>query len=186
MAERFVYFIKPVGQDGPIKIGVANNPEQRLTQIKCWSPVALEIAAVVPGDHALERVIHECFAHAHSHGEWFSPVEALIRGVARIKMGVSVEEAFDLSKRTGYHRRSGPGRKTVRHDVLPDDHPFQRAIALAGSENKLAALIGYSQHAVWNARVKSKPSAAMAKAIERATGVPAALFRPELFTPTGD
>lgn len=62
---------------------------------------------------------------------------------------------------------------------------FAQAIKAAGSENRLAKLTGYSQHALWAARTRGRCSAEMAIRIERATGVPASAFRPDLFT-TGD
>lgn len=46
---------------------------------------------------------------------------------------------------------------------------FRKAIELAGSETRLAKAIGFSQHAVWHARRKGKPSAEMAVAIDRFT-----------------
>lgn len=55
-----------------------------------------------------------------------------------------------------------------------------------GSENELARRTGYSQHAIWHARKRGRPTAEMAIRIERATGVPAAHFRPDLFNPNGE
>ena len=46
---------------------------------------------------------------------------------------------------------------------------FRKAIEIAGSEARLAKAIGFSQHAVWSARKKGKPSAEMAVAIDRFT-----------------
>ena len=61
--------------------------------------------------------------------------------------------------------------------------PFTRAVEIAGSENQLAKLTKCSQHAIWLARKKAHTSAEMALRIERATGVPARAFRPDLFEP---
>lgn len=64
---------------------------------------------------------------------------------------------------------------------------FTLAVDKAGkSERKLAERTGYSQHAIWHARQRNRVTAEMALRIERATGVPAALLRPDLFNPTGD
>lgn len=70
-------------------------------------------------------------------------------------------------------------KKVSPMSLLPD--PFTRAVAAAGSENRLAKLTNYSQHAIWYARRHNKVTAEMALRIERATGVPAAEFRPDLF-----
>ena len=56
---------------------------------------------------------------------------------------------------------------TVFNPIVED--LFRKAIQLAGSETRLAKAIGFSQHAVWHARRKGKPSAEMAAAIDRFT-----------------
>lgn len=60
---------------------------------------------------------------------------------------------------------------------------FKRAIEIAGSEHRLAKAIGYSQHAVWCARQKGRPSAEMALAIHKFTKgeVPKEALRPDIF-----
>lgn len=63
--------------------------------------------------------------------------------------------------------------------------PITRAIEFAGSEAKLGAATGYSQHAIWQAKRRGRVSAEMAVAIERATqgAVSRAELRPDLFSP---
>lgn len=60
---------------------------------------------------------------------------------------------------------------------------FHKAIEIAGSETRLAKAIGFSQHAVWSARKKGKPSAEMAAAIHRFTNgeVSKQALRPDLW-----
>lgn len=80
-----IYFLRPVGQDGPIKIGCSISPIRRLTAIQIWSPVKLEIAAVTSGGHEYERQLHARFARQRLHGEWFAPcpdLTNLIRSIA--------------------------------------------------------------------------------------------------------
>lgn len=62
---------------------------------------------------------------------------------------------------------------------------FQKAIAIAGSENRLAREIGFSQNAVWHARNRGRPSAEMAAAIHNFTNgqVPRHALRPDLWEP---
>ena len=55
------------------------------------------------------------------------------------------------------------------------------AIAIAGSQARLARLIGYSQVAVNKAKRRGSVSAEMAVAIERATGVPRHALRPDIY-----
>lgn len=97
----FVYFIRPVGQNGPIKIGCSGLPKSRLHDFTKWSPIALEIVALVPGSYELERSLHSCFAHVHRHFEWFEATEELLAGIAALQRGAAVEAAFDLTKKTG-------------------------------------------------------------------------------------
>lgn len=63
---------------------------------------------------------------------------------------------------------------------------FTAAVNHCTSERQLAERTGYSQHAIWHARKRGKPTAEMALKIERATGVAAALLRPDIFNSNGD
>lgn len=95
----YIYFIKPVGMSGPIKIGCSYTPKGRLSTLSTWSPFALEIVATIEGGQKLERNIHECFADLHSHREWFHAGTHLIEAIEKIKSGVPVECAINLNKR---------------------------------------------------------------------------------------
>ena len=97
----YVYFIKPVGLPGPIKIGHSFEPKARLGSFLAWSPIPLEIIHTMPGTPALERNIHECFVDCHSHREWFHPHPRLLGAVEALKEGTPVDEAIDLSTRLG-------------------------------------------------------------------------------------
>ncbi len=79
---KHVYFLKPVGADGPIKIGCSELPMQRLRMVEIWSPVLLEMIGYVPGGHDAERVIHYMFGNLRLHGEWFTATPELTRFVA--------------------------------------------------------------------------------------------------------
>lgn len=75
-----VYFLRPVGLPGPVKIGCSIAPEGRLATIAAWSPIRLEIVAIVDGGHELEVALHKRFAHLALHGEWFG-VDADLQAV---------------------------------------------------------------------------------------------------------
>lgn len=98
---RFIYFIKPVGMPGPIKIGCSIIPAKRLMELSVWSPFELELVATALGGLDLERNIHDCFADAHSHREWFHPVPRLLKAIEQIKAGVGIADAIDLDAREG-------------------------------------------------------------------------------------
>ena len=76
----FLYVIQS-GDTGPVKIGYAQSPSQRLDSLQIGSPVELNLRAVVavPGPGRLERLTHEMASFCHVRGEWFdlSPMEAL-------------------------------------------------------------------------------------------------------------
>lgn len=101
----YVYFMKPVGMRGPIKIGFSEAPMQRLESLARFSPFELEIIATLPGTMALEVNIHSCLWRSHSHHEWFHPTDEVIGLVEAIKRGEAIEDAIDLSARRGSRSR---------------------------------------------------------------------------------
>lgn len=110
MRTRYVYFFKPVGMDGPIKIGFSDVPANRLAIIASWSPIPLEMLVTIPGSAALEHNLHDCFNDCHSHLEWFHPSPRLLACIEALKSGIPVEEAVDLTDRRGTARK-GEGTK---------------------------------------------------------------------------
>lgn len=78
---RFVYVVQ--GDPGtPIKVGVANNPIQRMKGIQTGYPWRLRLLFVVPGDQHLEWYLHERLKGHRLLGEWFEPVDAFLDYVA--------------------------------------------------------------------------------------------------------
>lgn len=67
-----VYFIKPIGMDGPVKIGTSESPVRRCGALAAWSPFPLEIAAQVEGGEVIEARFHRLFIDSHERLEWFS------------------------------------------------------------------------------------------------------------------
>lgn len=98
---QLIYFLKPIGMEGPIKIGCSSAPEKRLAVFAAWSPFPLEIAATAKGNYKIERALHDRFAHLHTHLEWFKPDLELTSAIRRIAAGTAVEDAIDLSVRKG-------------------------------------------------------------------------------------
>ena len=97
-----IYFIKPVGMAGPIKIGCSKWPEHRLVEIGRWSPIDLEIMARGAGSHELERFIHRMFADQRSHKEWFHSTPELVNRINLVKAGADVAAAFGA---VAYYRK---------------------------------------------------------------------------------
>lgn len=98
---RVVYFIKPIGMDGPVKIGCSEHPPGRVETFMPWSPFPLEIAVTIPGAFDLERNIQECFCDQRSHLEWFYPSPRLTALIGALKRGALISDVLDLSDRRG-------------------------------------------------------------------------------------
>lgn len=67
-----IYFIQ-IGDEGPVKIGYAEMPGSRLTNLQSASPYELNLLLIGAGDRELERELHELFAASRIRGEWFEP-----------------------------------------------------------------------------------------------------------------
>lgn len=101
-----IYFIRPVGMIGPIKIGCSTSVGKRLESLSVWSPFKLEVIYTEPGDYRLEQRIHSAFADYHSHREWFHPGERLLKAMGRLLAGEKISDAIDLEDRRGSIRDS--------------------------------------------------------------------------------
>lgn len=95
-----IYFVKPVGIEGPIKIGCTRHLGERLDQLLKWSPVPLEILATAPGNFTLEKRIHAIFKDDFRHKEWFTPSPRLLEAIEQVAAGVSILDAFGLEERS--------------------------------------------------------------------------------------
>lgn len=100
-----IYFLRPVGSNGPIKIGCSSWPEKRLPQYMKWSPVPLEIIGVIDGSKTLEGRIHKHLWRDRLHHEWFDATPSVLEAVHQILAGT-----FDWSalpeKGVSYKRRA--------------------------------------------------------------------------------
>lgn len=88
----FVYFMRPIGADGPVKIGCSVAPDSRIKTYQAWSPVPLELVATIPGKWAIEWAFHARFAHLRTHHEWFRASPELTETIEAIRAGT-----FDLT-----------------------------------------------------------------------------------------
>lgn len=162
-----VYFVKPVGLAGPIKIGCTTMLDKRLVMLGAWVPFPLEVLATVPGSFKLENNIQDCFTHAHIRGEWFNPVPELVEAIRKIASGMPVEQAIDLSKRQpGRKRRTwGPEhtrRRSVRSRVIMAERRAFRATGTHCHEPTDVRAIFHR----WSGDVNAGPSAAEMASIE--------------------
>lgn len=63
-----VYFVT----DGEfIKIGYSNEPKSRMNSLRSGNPRTLRLLGVIPGTLAIEKSLHQRFAHLEVRREWF-------------------------------------------------------------------------------------------------------------------
>jgi hypothetical protein len=82
-----VYFLRPNGMEGPVKIGSSRCPPVRLMEYARWSPYPLEIAATFPGGVHVEQQFHSMFRERWLHHEWFEASLELTQVIAEIQAG---------------------------------------------------------------------------------------------------
>ncbi len=113
-----VYFIKPIGMDGPIKIGCSQYPGKRLSSLETWCPFPLEIVAQIEGDVYIERRFHRKFLDTHLRSEWFEATDDLLDTIRQINAG-----QFQVSSLPAY---GGPinSMKATEADYSPIDLKF--------------------------------------------------------------
>lgn len=134
---KFVYFIRPIGMDGPIKIGVSDEPETRLSTFSPWSPYPLELIGMVPGDHRDEQFMHRAFADVHSHREWFHS-SPLLRSTIK-----AVIDAGSVDAARQHLKPKGTVRKSVRIVRKPEHQRFLDLQAqVAATQSKLRQTLG--------------------------------------------
>lgn len=77
-----VYFIGD--GSGPIKIGIARDPESRLAGLQTAHHSRLSILATRKGGRATEARYHVRFAEHRLTGEWFKPAPAILAEIERL------------------------------------------------------------------------------------------------------
>lgn len=120
MKARRVYFIKPVGLPGPIKIGCSQSPDGRRKTLEVWSPFALEIVAEIDGDAHLERRFHAKFFDHHQRGEWFDATPELVETIACIARGDFDPSTLPEAKRLP--------RQPASNDYLTPDYRYHTSV----------------------------------------------------------
>lgn len=138
---RRVYFIKPVGMDGPVKIGCSKSPTGRRDTLQTWAPFPLEIIAEIEGGFDLERRFHSLFADSYLRREWFDWTPEMGGVIADIVAGV-----FDIASlpepkripRSYLNGKTGPKAGTKWSEQRKAQARVQRAIRQA---EKLSGLV---------------------------------------------
>ena len=79
-----IYFIQ-VENNGPIKIGRAIDPKDRLKKLQIGNHKKLNLIAVIPGKSALESKIHSDLKEFRRDGEWFNPTTEVLDYIRNIQ-----------------------------------------------------------------------------------------------------
>ena len=72
-----IYFVQ-VGDDGPIKIGIAEDVKKRISKLQVAHFIELKLRLTIDGDERHESYLHEKFSLHRIRGEWFHPVSQLL------------------------------------------------------------------------------------------------------------
>lgn len=121
MTVRHIYFVRPVGAVGPVKIGISARPQERVIELLEWSPVDLEIAHLLPGNYKLERDIHDALANDHIRREWFKATPRVCNLVEGLRAGRDIAQLIDLSLKEGSIYPDQSTRRARRSRKAPFD-----------------------------------------------------------------
>lgn len=136
---KIVYFIRPVGMEGPVKIGCSEAPEVRLKALMFWSPFPLEIAATVQGDQGVERRFHGMFVNDHTHKEWFRPSARLSAVIERLASGAPLTDVLDASAKPADFRDYSVRRSPEYRRRISYTHRIRWAFRGTGTHEPLDA-----------------------------------------------
>lgn len=153
-----VYFLHDAANKS-IKIGwTAGDPLKRLYHCQIGNPNTLKLIGFVEGERVQEQEWHDRFGFYHLRGEWFREVENLMEAIAEYSIMPAEQSTYDEN----WH----PLRK------YRDKHKISQA--------KLASLIGVQDAAVckWE---KGKVSVNKVLEVERVTGIPRYILRPDIY-----
>lgn len=92
--ETFVYVIEASGLN-VFKIGIADNPRIRLSELQVGSPTDLILLGFWRGSGLAEKRIHRSLRSFHKRGEWFNAPLGLVIESISVYCDVSYRQAFD-------------------------------------------------------------------------------------------
>lgn len=76
----WIYFLQ--AESGPVKIGIARSPKDRLRQVQTHTHEEVRLIGVMPGNFKIERELHKRFRAFHIRGEWFNFSEEIQKLIA--------------------------------------------------------------------------------------------------------
>jgi hypothetical protein len=142
---KHVYFIKPIGMQGPVKIGCSCAPDNRRRSLASWSPFPLEIVAEIAGNENLERRFHAMLESTFISREWFAWSPELAGVIDAITAGTF--DASNLPAPKLLPRKSAdlsyitPGWKYRRSVIARIDHARWKPGARGAKCDPVRALV---------------------------------------------
>lgn len=103
-ARHTVYFVQAVN-GGLIKIGIAQDPQQRLAAMQAGCPIQLRIIALIGDSNWFdEQRLHRLFEADRRHGEWFEPSARLLDYIFEHATDMPSDVADDILREAlGWH-----------------------------------------------------------------------------------
>lgn len=86
-----IYAIR-AGEDGPIKIGRAGNPDERLRELQTAQFEVLRLITKVPLPDYREKVVHTFLEKDRIRGEWFAPTERTFTAIEYLNAEAKMKE----------------------------------------------------------------------------------------------
>lgn len=120
-----LYFVKPVGMDGPIKIGITGTLSKRLRELMRNSPVDLEVIAIVEGgSFQAERRLQRSLIQHHFRQEWFHAAPEVLAVVEAVKNGTFDFDALPADDRPLWYEHHLEQNRLVprKGRKMSDDH----------------------------------------------------------------
>lgn len=160
----FVYFIRC---EDRVKIGYSEDPVRRLSKVNADAPFPCELLGWVAADDYPERELHERFAAARLHSEWFAAIPEILAFI----------EAARVSKAVA-------GDRFERRDLTDAPALLRWRYGAKLRQTEAAALIGIS-HAMWNRWELGvlRVAGHHVLAVEGLTGISRHDLRPDIFGP---
>lgn len=138
---------------GAVKIGVALNPEARISSLQTGSPHSLKLVAQLPGDRALEADLHSRFSAHRIRGEWFK-ISPEIR-------------AFIAEHRLPRPKRlASPAEPKALPPFDYQSRPADKRRSLGLTQAALAGLLGVKQSTVSRNETAAEPDRRYVLALE--------------------
>jgi len=96
--ESYIYFIQE-GLQGNIKIGISQNPNDRIKQLQTGSSTPLRTLLVKEGTQKDEEGLHKKFKKFQLKGEWFEPSEEILVYIEEEKEKKKNEKIVELENK---------------------------------------------------------------------------------------